>query len=91
MPKFLAVHVLPSPVTFEEGTPLAKKVKANNTVDAYWVRSVCQLNKEGKIVKLLCEWNATNIEAIRKVLAKIPELSTEGIYPMAIIDAEDFR
>jgi hypothetical protein len=91
MPKFLAVHVMPSPMTIEEGTPLAKKVKAHRTVDAYWVRSWGQVNKEGKIAKLFCEWNATNIEAVKKVLAKIPELSTEGIYPMAILDAEDFR
>jgi len=91
MPKFLAVHVLPSPMTTEQGTPLAKKVKANSTVDAYWVRSWGQSNKEGKIAKLFCEWNATNIEAVRKVLAKVPELPCEGIYPMAILDAEDFR
>ena len=91
MPKFLAVHPLPSPMTLEQGTPIAKKVKANSTLEAYWVRSLGQINKEGKIAKLLCEWNATNIEAIRKVLAKIPELPTEGIYPMAILDAEDFR
>jgi hypothetical protein len=91
MPKFLAVHVLSSPKTTEQGAPLAKKVKANITVDAYWVRSWGQLNKEGKIAKLFCEWNATNIDAVRKVLAKIPELPTEGIYPMAILDAEDFR
>jgi hypothetical protein len=91
MPKFLAVHVMPTPVTVAEGTPLAKKVKANITVDAYWVRSVAQLNKEGKIAKFLCEWNATSIEAIHKVLTKIPELPTEGIYPMANLDSEDFR
>jgi hypothetical protein len=52
---------------------------------------MCQCNNEGKIVKILCEWNATNIEAIKKVLTKVPELPTEGIYQMAMLDAEDFR
>lgn len=47
MTKFLAVHPLSAPATVEEATPLGKKAKANATVDAYWVRSWCQLNKEG--------------------------------------------
>ena len=34
MPKFLVVHTLPAPATVEEATPLAKKVKANSTLDA---------------------------------------------------------
>jgi len=91
MPKFLAVHPMPKPVTFKEGTPLGKKVKANATLEAYWVKSWAQLNEEGKIVKLFCEWNAVDIGAVRKVIAKIPELPTEGVYPLAILDSEDFR
>jgi len=70
-PKFLAVHVMPTPTTFAEGNLSKKKVKANITVDAYRVLSVAQLNQEGKIAR------ATNIEAIRKVLPKIPKLPTE--------------
>jgi hypothetical protein len=90
MPKFLAVHPLPSPATMEEATPMGKKAKANSTVDAYWVRSWCQLDQKGKIVKILCEWNGTNIDAVRKVLAKVP-LPLEGIYPMTVVDSEDYR
>jgi hypothetical protein len=90
MPKFLAVHPMPTPATIAEATPIAKMVKANSTVDAYWVRSWCQLNEEGKIVKLFCEWNAKKIEEIPKVLANVP-LQTEGIYPMSVVDSEDFR
>jgi len=90
MPKFLAVHPMPSFPTFAEAMPVARMVKANSTVDAYWVRSCAQLNEEGKIVKLFCEWNAKNIEAIRKAIADIP-IQTEGIYPMSIVDSEDFR
>ena len=91
MPKFLAVHPLPTPATFEEATPLGKKVKANVTVDAYWVSSWAQLNTDGKIVKIFCSWNAVNMEAVKNVMAKVPEMPCEGIYPMAALDAEDFR
>jgi len=91
MPKFLAVHPMPKPVTIEEATPLGKKVKANSTLDAYWVRAWAQCNEEGKIVKIFCEWNGVNIGAVRKVLAKVPELPTEGVYPLTIVDCEDFR
>jgi len=92
MPKFLAIHTLPAPVTIQGATPLAKKVKALNTaVDAYWVGSWLQLNEAGEISKILCEWNAVNVEAIRRELAKVPELRTDGIYPMAKIDSEEYR
>jgi len=91
MPKFLAVHPFPKPVPVKEGTPLAKKVKANSTLDAYWVRSWAQLNEKGDVVKLFCEWNAKDMAAIHKVLAKIPELPCEGVYPLAILDCEDYR
>ncbi len=90
MPKFLVVHPIPTPVTIEEGAPVAKAAKANSTLDAYWVNSWAQLNQEGKIVKILCQWNATNAEAVRKVIKKIPAPS-EGPYPMAVVDSEDFR
>jgi hypothetical protein len=90
MPKFLAIHAFPAPTSIEEGTPLGKAVKAKSTVDAYWVRSWAQLTEEGKVVKLFCEWNATSIAAIRAVIADIP-MPTEGIYPMVVLDSEDFR
>ncbi|MGQ9552119.1 MAG: hypothetical protein ACUVUE_06805 [Candidatus Bathycorpusculaceae bacterium] len=90
MPKFLAVHTLPTPTAVADATPVGKLAKANSTVDAYWVRSWAQLDEEGKIVKILCEWNATNIEELRKVLTKVPA-PLEGAYPMMIVDSEDFR
>jgi len=91
MPKFLVVHSMPKPVTVEEATPLGKKTKANATLEAYWVKSWAQLNEEGKIVKILCEWNAANVDALRRVLAKVPEMPVEGVYPLMIVDSEDFR
>lgn len=90
MPKFLVVHPIPTPVTTEEAAPVGKAAKANSTVDAYWVKSWAQLNQEGKIVKILCEWNATNAEAVRQVLKKVPA-PCEGPYPMIVVDSEDYR
>jgi hypothetical protein len=90
VPKFLAVHTLLSPTTFEEATPIAKKAKAESTVDAYWVGAWSQLNNAGKITKIFCHWNASSIEAVRSALAKIP-CPVEDVYPLAIIDGEDFR
>jgi hypothetical protein len=77
-------------MTIQEATPVAKAAKANSTVDAYWVNSWCQLNEEGKVVKILCQWNGANAEAVRQVLKKIPA-PYEGPYPMMVVDAEDFR
>lgn len=90
MAKFLAVHPLPAPIPFKDAISAGKWAKAHSTVDAYWVRSWAQLNEDGKIVKILCEWNAPNIEEVRKVLSHAP-VPTEGIYPMMIVDSEGFR
>ena len=91
MPKFLVVHQLTTPMTAESAAPLAKKICADCTVDAYWVGSWAQLNTEGKIVNVFCRWNGVSADAIQQVLAKTPELPTEGIYPMATLDSGDFR
>ena len=90
MPKFLAVHPLSIPITFEEATPIAKKAKAEFTLDAYWVGAWSQLDETGKITKIMCYWNGASIEAVRNVLAKVP-CPVEGIYPLAMVDGEDYR
>jgi hypothetical protein len=91
MGKFLAIHPLPSPITIDEGAPIAKAVKAASNADAYWIGSWAQLNQQGKITKLLCEWDAKDPESISKIVSKIPGLPTEGVYPMAKVDAEAYR
>ncbi len=84
------MHPIPSPITLEEGAPVAKAAKANSTLDAYWVRSWAQLNEQGKIVKIFCEWNAKDADSVLQVLKKVPA-PYEGPYPMAIVDCEDYR
>jgi hypothetical protein len=91
MGKFLAIHTLPSPATAEEAAPIAKAVKANCSADAYWLGSWAQLNEQGKITKLFCQWDAKDTESIRTILRKIPQLPTDGVYPMAKVDAEAYR
>jgi hypothetical protein len=91
MGQFLAIHTLRSPATTEEATPIAKAVKANSSADAYWVSSWLQLNEQGKITKLFCQWDAKDAESIRKIVGKIPQLPTDGIYPIAKVDAEAYR
>ena len=84
-------HTLPSPATIEEAGVFAKKAKANVTLDAYWIGASIQLNEQGKATKILCEWDARDAESIRKVLAKVPGLPVDGVYPMAKVDAESYR
>ena len=91
MAKFLAIHTLPTPATHEEAAVLGKKARAKMTVDAYWVKSWAQLNNDGKIVRIFCEWNAKDVDAIREVMAQLPEFPLDGIYPMMIVDSEEFR
>lgn len=81
-------------MTAEEGAKtfpaVGKMARANSTRDTYWVRSWVQGNEEGKFTKLLCEWNAASAEDVRNALKNIP-VPIEGIYPMAIVDSEDYR
>jgi hypothetical protein len=90
MGKFLAIHPLPG-ITLEEGAPIAKMVKANSTLDAYWVGSWIQMNEQGKGTRLFCEWDAKDVESVKKVLSNISGLATEGVYPLVKIEGETYR
>jgi hypothetical protein len=92
MAKFLVVHPVGKELTAEAATPFAKAVKANHTVDAYWI-GTRYAREEGK---LYCEFDAKDAESIRQVLAKAAkvagELPTEGIYKLELmVSSEDFR
>jgi len=91
MPKFIALHTLPEPGEPDATIPLAKKVKANSTLDAYWVGTWVQLNEEGKVLRFICEWNAKDAQSVKKVFDKVPELPVDGIYPMTKLEPEDYR
>ena len=90
MAKFFVVHPVGKELTLEAATPVAKAIKANVTVDAYWVRST-YVRDEGK---LYCEWDAKDVESIRNVIAKaVPSFPTE-IYKLDdefIVHSENFR
>jgi len=91
MAKFLLVHPVGKELTLEAATPVAKAVKANSTVDPYWVRS-WYAREEGK---LYCEWDAKDAESIRQVSAKAaPDMPIEGVYELDaefMISSEKFR
>ncbi len=91
MAKFLLVHTVGKELTLETVTPVAKAMKANSTVDAYWVRS-WYAREEGK---LYCEWDAKDAESIRQVSAKAaPDLPIEGVYELDaefMVSSENFR
>ena len=91
MPKFLVIHPVPMPATIEEATPIGKAFKSLNTVDAFWIKSWALMNDEGKITKILCQWDAKDIESVKKITDKVDAIPTEGIYPMGIFHSEDFR
>ncbi|HUT82776.1 MAG TPA: hypothetical protein VMZ29_16390 [Candidatus Bathyarchaeia archaeon] len=91
MPKFLVVHPVPIPATIEEATPIGKAFKSFNTKDAYWVNSWAIFNSEGKVTKILCQWDAKDIDLVKKITEKVELIPTEGIYPMGIFHSEDFR
>ena len=79
-------------MSLEEGAPLMKRIAANMTTEAYWIATWSQANAEGKVNKIFCRFDAANIEAVRKALAKLcPELPVEGIYPLMAFDSGDFR
>ncbi len=91
MAKFLVVHPAGKELTLEAAKPIGKAVKANLTVDAYWLRS-WYAREEGK---LYCEWNAKDAESIRQVITKAaPDFPVEGIYKLDaefVVDSENFR
>ena len=87
----MAVHTLPEPMENEAVAPLARKVAANATLEAYWVGTQVQLNDEGKVTRFICEWNAKDAKSVEDVFAKVPELPYDGVYPMMKLDSIDFR
>ena len=91
MGKFLAVHTLPGPMTADEVAPIAKASKAMSGADAYWIGASLQMNDQGKITKIFCEWDAKNAESVRNIITKIPGAPLDGVYPMGKVDAEAYR
>lgn len=89
MPKYVLIHNPGKDLTMELAEPFAQAIKANHTVDAYWIRS-WYVREEGK---LYCEWDAKNPELMREVIAKIaPDFANDPIYELEyMVNSEDFR
>ena len=89
MAKYLVIHEVGKDLTVELGEPFAQAVKANHTVDAYWVKSF-YLREKGKIY---CEWDAKNVDSIRQIISKVaPEFEKDEILEMEyMVNSEDYR
>jgi hypothetical protein len=89
MPKYFVIHEVGKELTEELGLPFAQAVKANHTIDAYWIKSV-YLREEGKIY---CEWDAKDVDSIRQVIAKVAaDFKDDPIYEMELmINSEECR
>ena len=92
MAKLIAIHTLKAPMTGEEIAPVAKAVKANNTPNAYWVKSWLQMNEQGKVTRIICEWDGKDATSVAKALKEsAPDLPVDGVYPMGEIQSESYR
>ena len=94
VPKYIVIHPfkkralegmlsLPS-----EKNVLLKKLKADCTDDADWLRSWAIPELE----KLYCEWDAKDIESIRNVFEKGGGATViEAIYEMQVLEGAEFK
>ncbi len=82
MTTFIVIHRLPDVATQDEVIAAGKTISARLSRDARWQR--------GWIVpadnRLLCEWEASDAEAIQTALEGVDLLPVEAIYPAGVID-----
>ena len=95
MGKFLVIHTLPSPTPIDQTKPVGKAAKAHSNPDAYWIGSWIQLDDKGNVSRIICEWDAKDVESLNKIfeqlLKEIPGFPVEGPYPMMKMDGESYR
>ncbi len=78
-------------MTPEEINPLVQELLRHESLDAYWVESWTETNDEGKALRIYCEWNAKNEDAVKKVFAKVPAFPVDHIRPLTKFDSDSFR
>jgi hypothetical protein len=95
MPKFMVIHDLPNPVSVPEGEGVAKATKVLSNADCYWIGSTLQLEPDGKIRRIICQYDAKDIGSVNKLLdqirKQIPGFPIDGPYPMVWVDGESYR
>lgn len=85
MPKFLAIHEIPSPIPVEEATSIGRKVRDLTSEEVRWTNTWVQLTRDCQVSRIYCCWEALDADSVRSILDKV-QFPTEGIYPMAIVD-----
>ncbi len=92
MSKLLAIHSLKGPTKAADIDPIAKSVKAHTSSDAYWVKSWLQMNDQGDVTKILCEWDADDPKKVARILKEsAPDLPLDGVFAMGEIQSESYR
>jgi len=65
------------------------------TETPYWIGSWIQLDDKGNVSRIICEWDAKDVESLNKIfeqlLKEIPGFPVEGPYPMMKMDGESYR
>lgn len=91
MPKYIATHTLPRPTTPEEITPLVQEMLKHEALDTYWVQAWAEMDKQGKALRIFCEWNAKSAEDVKRVFSHVPTFPLDDVKPMAKFDSDAFR
>lgn len=82
MARFLVVHKLPEVATQDEVIAVGKAVSARLSEDVQWLGSWVVPADD----RLLCEWEASSVEAIQMALEGVNLLPVEAIYLAEPID-----
>jgi len=81
--KFLALHTVDPKMFVTDPTfAFVKKALAAMTPEVYCIRTFTARGAG----KLACEWEASSEQALIDVVAKVPELPVDGIYPMEVVE-----
>lgn len=95
MSKMMLIHAIPDPIPVAQAEGVAKLAKAFSTADAYWVSSWIQLDDKGDVAKIVCEYDAKDVESVKKLIeqiaAQIPNFPCDGPFPMMKVDGESYR
>jgi len=95
MAKFILYHNLPTAIPMSAAEVVAKSAKKHSTPDAYWVSSWTQVDEQGNVVRISCEWDGKDVESIQRVLDKVlldvPGTPCDGPYPLTKVDSETYR
>jgi hypothetical protein len=88
MSRFIVIHGAPAEITQDQVIDGARSVVASLPADAHWLNSWAA----GPAAKLICEWEAPDVDAVRAACEPINDLfPIEAIYEVEWIDPEWYK